>query len=105
MKEETKGFFDITIDNGIALILAGILVPFLVKIAIWIVPVALIVFGIFQIVRGYANEGIPNIGIAALIWVLGHFFRNFINWIGGVVIVIGIVVLIVAIVQRKKRKK
>ncbi len=104
MEEEKKFKFNITIDNGIGLIIAGILFPILIQFGIWIVPIALGVFGLFQIVRGLVKEGVPNIGIAALIWILGHFFKGIINWIGVALVAIGVIVLIIAIIQKRKRK-
>ncbi len=103
---EEKGFkFDITIDNGIGLIIAGILIPLLAKVALWIVPILLVVFGIVQIVRGHAQEGVPNMIIAGIIWLVSRFARWLISWLGGITIVIGVVVLIIAIIQRNKKKK
>jgi hypothetical protein len=100
-----KGFkFDITIDNGIGLIIAGILIPLLAKVALWIVPILLVVFGVVQIVRGHAQEGVPNIIIAGIIWLVSRLARWLISWLGGITIVIGVVVLIIAIIQRNKKK-
>jgi hypothetical protein len=102
-KKENK--FEITIENGIGLIIVGILLQILGGIALFIIPALLIVFGVFQIVKGQANEGIPNIIIAGIIILISQIAKGIINWVGGAIIVIGVVVLIIALIQKNKKKQ
>lgn len=100
--KEKINSFEITIENGIGLIIAGILLQILGGFTLFIVPIALGAFGVFQIVKGHSKEGIPNLAIAVIIALLSGFAKGLIKIAGGILIGGGIIILILAIIGRKK---
>lgn len=106
MENKTKKGFEITIDNGIGLIIGGILLQFLTGVLLFIVPVGFGILGIIQIVRGHTKEGVPNIAIAIIIAILGGLFKKIIaQIIGSILIFAGIIILIIAIIKRRRRRR
>ena len=104
-KNTRKKGFKLTIDNGIGLIICGLLLHFLFCFALWLVPICLLVLGISQIMRGHSKEGVPTIAIAGAVFIVGKFAGHLIRHVIVALVIIGIIVLIISILGRKGKKR
>lgn len=103
MNENKKSGFELTLDNGIGLLIGGILLRFLTGLALFLVPAGLVIMGIIQIMRGYSKEGVPNIALGVIIGLLAGLIEGAAHIISFVLIGFGIIAIVGSLFQKRKR--